>query len=145
MYRYCSLDTYHFRFRQTTSSLAFHGLDFVSRECYRRFLLVLMIADICCAVVCWGAISAATAAVQSYSALVGIRVVLGAVEAVFFPGKYRHTTLCFTLMNCRCVVLSLCLVYQKGIRKAIRRSLHRSTVGERIRRTYRCRSLETRW
>ncbi|KAE8539122.1 hypothetical protein D1P53_005494 [Cryptococcus gattii VGV] len=45
-------------------------------------------------------------AVRSYSALVGIRVVLGAVEAVFFPER---------------------------VRKAVRRSIHRSTVGERIR------------
>ena len=104
-----------------------------------------MIADICCAVVCWGAISAATAAVQSYSALVGVRVVLGAVEAVFFPGKCGRTTLGFMLMNYRCAILSLCLVHQEGIRKTIRRSLHRSTVGERIRRAYRRRGLETRW
>ena len=34
----------------------------------------------------WGTISACTGAVQSYSALLGIRVLLGAAEAVFFPG-----------------------------------------------------------
>jgi MFS family permease len=34
----------------------------------------------------WGTISACTGAVQSYSALLGIRVLLGASEAVFFPG-----------------------------------------------------------
>ncbi|AFR96826.2 nicotinamide mononucleotide permease [Cryptococcus neoformans] len=51
---------------------------------------------ICCAVVCWGAISAATAAVQSYSALVGIRVVLGAVEAVFFPGVLYYLSAWYT-------------------------------------------------
>ena len=42
--------------------------------------------DICVAVVIWGTISACTGAVQSYGALLGIRVLLGASEAVFFPG-----------------------------------------------------------
>lgn len=32
-------------------------------------------------------ISAATAAVQTYNSLLAIRIVLGAVEAVFFPGS----------------------------------------------------------
>ena len=41
---------------------------------------------ICCAAVIWGSISAATAAVQTYQALLGVRVILGVVEAVFFPG-----------------------------------------------------------
>ncbi|WVF70353.1 hypothetical protein IAT40_005143 [Kwoniella sp. CBS 6097] len=43
-------------------------------------------AYICAAVTIWGSISAATAAVHSYSALLAVRVILGAVEAVFFPG-----------------------------------------------------------
>ncbi|WVW81041.1 hypothetical protein I302_103032 [Kwoniella bestiolae CBS 10118] len=43
-------------------------------------------AYICTAVTIWGSISAATAAVQSYKALLAVRVILGAVEAVFFPG-----------------------------------------------------------
>jgi MFS family permease len=34
----------------------------------------------------WGSISACTAAVQSYEALLGVRVLLGVSEAVFFPG-----------------------------------------------------------
>ncbi|WOO85797.1 putative transporter [Vanrija pseudolonga] len=41
---------------------------------------------ICCACAIWGVISAATAAVQSYHALLAIRAILGMVEAVFFPG-----------------------------------------------------------
>ncbi len=41
---------------------------------------------ICLASMTWGAISACTAAVQSYGALLGVRVLLGASEAVFFPG-----------------------------------------------------------
>jgi MFS family permease len=40
---------------------------------------------ICTACVIWGAISCATAAVNSYEALLAIRVILGAVEAVSVP------------------------------------------------------------
>lgn len=50
------------------------------------FASVPLKADICCAVITWGTISAATSAAKSYGALLGIRVVLGASEAVFFPG-----------------------------------------------------------
>lgn len=42
---------------------------------------------ICTAVVIWGAISAATAAVHNYGQLLAVRAILGAVEAVFFPGE----------------------------------------------------------
>lgn len=42
--------------------------------------------DICCACMIWGSISACTAAVQTYEALLGVRVLLGVSEAVFFPG-----------------------------------------------------------
>lgn len=41
---------------------------------------------ICCAVAIWGAISAATAAVKTYGQLLAVRAILGAAEAVFFPG-----------------------------------------------------------
>lgn len=41
---------------------------------------------ICTAVVIWGTISACTAAVHTYEQLLGVRVILGVVEAVFFPG-----------------------------------------------------------
>nr|XP_031860059.1 uncharacterized protein CI109_004422 [Kwoniella shandongensis]KAA5527131.1 hypothetical protein CI109_004422 [Kwoniella shandongensis] len=41
---------------------------------------------ICSAALIWGSISAATAAVNSYGALLAIRIILGGVEAVFFPG-----------------------------------------------------------
>ncbi|KAJ5107708.1 nicotinamide mononucleotide permease [Penicillium angulare] len=41
---------------------------------------------ICCAVVAWGVISSCTAAVESYGSLLAVRVILGLVEAVFFPG-----------------------------------------------------------
>ncbi|THX76056.1 MFS general substrate transporter [Aureobasidium pullulans] len=43
-------------------------------------------AYICTATIIWGAISAATAAVTTYKSLLAVRVILGAVEAVFFPG-----------------------------------------------------------
>ncbi|CAK7246175.1 MAG: hypothetical protein STHCBS139747_007798 [Sporothrix thermara] len=41
---------------------------------------------ICSAAAIWGAVSACTAAAQSYSGLLAIRVFLGVTEAVFFPG-----------------------------------------------------------
>ena len=41
---------------------------------------------ICTATVIWGGISGATAAVQTYQQLLAVRVILGIVEAVFFPG-----------------------------------------------------------
>jgi MFS family permease len=36
--------------------------------------------------ICWGIISGATAAVQSYGGLIAIRFLLGFVEAAYFPG-----------------------------------------------------------
>ncbi|KAI7158591.1 MFS general substrate transporter [Hortaea werneckii] len=41
---------------------------------------------ICTAVTIWGAISAATSAVHTYGQLLAVRICLGVVEAVFFPG-----------------------------------------------------------
>ena len=43
---------------------------------------------ICAAVAVWGAISACTAAVNSFGSLVACRFMLGFVEAVFFPGAF---------------------------------------------------------
>ncbi|GFZ48491.1 hypothetical protein JCM24511_06239 [Saitozyma sp. JCM 24511] len=51
---------------------------------------------ICVAVVIWGTISACTAAAQSYGALLGIRVLLGASEAVFFPGALYYLSAWYT-------------------------------------------------
>ncbi|UZJ50695.1 hypothetical protein CBS101457_000015 [Exobasidium rhododendri] len=45
---------------------------------------------ICVAVAIWGSISGATAAVQSYGQLLAVRVILGMVEAVFFPGAVYY-------------------------------------------------------
>lgn len=42
--------------------------------------------DLCLAATIWGAVSACTAAAQTYHALLGLRVILGITEAVFFPG-----------------------------------------------------------
>ncbi|KUI74214.1 hypothetical protein VM1G_10059 [Cytospora mali] len=51
---------------------------------------------ICVAVAVWGMISAATAAVQSYPQLLGVRLVLGVVEAVFFPGAVYFLSTWYT-------------------------------------------------
>ncbi|UPX09829.1 uncharacterized protein EKO05_0000510 [Ascochyta rabiei] len=45
---------------------------------------------ICAAVVIWGSISAATAAVKTYGQLLAVRAVLGAAEAVFSLGAIYH-------------------------------------------------------
>ncbi|KAI7788001.1 Major facilitator superfamily [Diaporthe eres] len=51
---------------------------------------------ICTAVVIWGAISAATAAVHSYGQLLAVRAILGAVEAVFVPGAIYYLSAWYT-------------------------------------------------
>ncbi|OJJ02696.1 hypothetical protein ASPVEDRAFT_193725 [Aspergillus versicolor CBS 583.65] len=51
---------------------------------------------ICLAVVVWGAISAATAAVKSYKQLLVVRAILGAAEAVFFPGAIYYLSAWYT-------------------------------------------------
>lgn len=51
---------------------------------------------ICVAVVIWGAISAATAAVNTYKQLLAVRAVLGIVEAVFFPGAVYYLSAWYT-------------------------------------------------
>ncbi len=49
-------------------------------------LLATDLADICTACMIWGSISACTAAVNSFGALLAVRVILGISEACFFPG-----------------------------------------------------------
>lgn len=56
----------------------------------------MCLPDICCAVVIWGCISAANAAVKNYSQLVAIRACLGVVEAVFFPGAVYYLSAWYT-------------------------------------------------
>lgn len=51
---------------------------------------------ICSAVVIWGCISAATAAVKTYNQLLVVRAFLGVVEAVFFPGAVYYLSAWYT-------------------------------------------------
>jgi len=48
---------------------------------------------ICSAVCVWGAISACTAAVQSFNGLIAARFFLGFVEAAFFPGAFYYLSM----------------------------------------------------
>ncbi|KAL4887878.1 major facilitator superfamily domain-containing protein [Aspergillus ambiguus] len=51
---------------------------------------------ICVAVVVWGCISATTAAVKTYGQLLAVRAILGAAEAVFFPGAIYYLSAWYT-------------------------------------------------
>lgn len=51
---------------------------------------------ICCAVAIWGTISASTAAVKNYGQLLAVRAILGAAEAVFFPGAIYYLSAWYT-------------------------------------------------
>lgn len=51
---------------------------------------------ICSAVIIWGTISAATAAVNTYTQLLIVRAFLGVVEAVFFPGAIYYLSAWYT-------------------------------------------------
>ena len=51
---------------------------------------------ICLAVVVWGAISAVTSTVKTYGQLLAVRAILGAVEAVFFPGAVYYLSAWYT-------------------------------------------------
>lgn len=51
---------------------------------------------ICAAAAIWGAISAATSAVHTYGQLLAVRAILGAVEAVFFPGAIYYLSAWYT-------------------------------------------------
>ncbi|KAI7554814.1 MFS general substrate transporter [Hortaea werneckii] len=51
---------------------------------------------ICTAVTIWGAISAATSAVHTYGQLLAVRICLGVVEAVFFPGAVYYLSAWYT-------------------------------------------------
>jgi len=54
--------------------------------CMSLLYSIQLTSDICTAAMIWGAISACTALVKTYEALLGVRVILGVSEAVFFPG-----------------------------------------------------------
>lgn len=69
---------------------------------------------ICVAVVIWGTISAATAAVKTYGQLLAVRAVLGAAEAVFFPGAIYYLSAWYTKTELGKRIASLYIAQQVG-------------------------------
>lgn len=69
---------------------------------------------ICVAVVIWGAISAATAAVRSYEQLLVVRAILGAAEAVFFPGAIYYLSAWYTKVELGKRIAGLYIAQQVG-------------------------------
>ena len=69
---------------------------------------------ICVAVAVWGGISAATAAVKNYGQLLAVRAILGAVEAVFFPGAIYYLSAWYTKMELGKRIAGLYIAQQVG-------------------------------
>ncbi|KAF7591221.1 hypothetical protein BBP40_001880 [Aspergillus hancockii] len=69
---------------------------------------------ICVAVVIWGAISASTAAVHSYGQLLAVRAILGAAEAVFFPGAIYYLSAWYTKTELGKRIAGLYIAQQVG-------------------------------
>ncbi|KAJ5729393.1 major facilitator superfamily domain-containing protein [Penicillium malachiteum] len=69
---------------------------------------------ICAAVAVWGAISAATAAVNSYGQLLAVRAILGAAEAVFFPGAIYFLSAWYTRTELGKRIAGLYIAQQVG-------------------------------
>ncbi|CAI7604137.1 unnamed protein product [Penicillium manginii] len=69
---------------------------------------------ICAAVSIWGCISAATAAVKSYGQLLAVRAVLGAAEAVFFPGAIYYLSAWYTKTELGKRIAGLYIAQQVG-------------------------------
>lgn len=69
---------------------------------------------ICVAVVIWGTISAATAAVKSYGQLLAVRAILGVAEAVFFPGAIYYLSAWYTKTELGKRIASLYIAQQIG-------------------------------
>lgn len=69
---------------------------------------------ICCAVAIWGCISAATAAVKSYGQLLAVRAILGAAEAVFFPGAIYFLSAWYTKTELGKRIAALYIAQQVG-------------------------------
>jgi MFS family permease len=69
---------------------------------------------ICCAVVIWGSISAATAAVRTYQQLLAVRAILGIAEAVFFPGAIYYLSAWYTKTELGKRIASLYIAQQVG-------------------------------
>ncbi|WRT70324.1 uncharacterized protein IL334_007322 [Kwoniella shivajii] len=93
------LDDLHMTTQQFASAIAILYAGYIPFQIPSNYLISYFSRPglyICSAVILWGAISACTAAVQSYQALLGIRVILGAVEAVFFPGVLYYLSAWYT-------------------------------------------------
>jgi MFS family permease len=69
---------------------------------------------ICLAVAIWGCISASTAAVKSYGQLLAVRAILGAAEAVFFPGAIYYLSAWYTKMELGKRIAGLYIAQQIG-------------------------------
>ncbi|GFP56521.1 uncharacterized transporter C1683.12 [Trichoderma asperellum] len=69
---------------------------------------------ICCAVVIWGSISAATAAVKTYEQLLAVRTILGVAEAVFFPGAIYYLSAWYTKKELGKRIAALYIAQQVG-------------------------------
>ncbi|KAJ5949753.1 hypothetical protein N7454_001337 [Penicillium verhagenii] len=69
---------------------------------------------ICLAVAIWGCISASTAAVKNYGQLLAVRAVLGAAEAVFFPGAIYYLSAWYTKMELGKRIAGLYIAQQVG-------------------------------
>ncbi|PSN73775.1 MFS general substrate transporter [Corynespora cassiicola Philippines] len=69
---------------------------------------------ICCAVVIWGSISAATATVKTYGQLLAVRAILGIAEAVFFPGAIYFLSAWYTKQELGKRIASLYIAQQFG-------------------------------
>ncbi|KAJ5256928.1 hypothetical protein N7478_013032 [Penicillium angulare] len=69
---------------------------------------------ICLAVAIWGGISAATAAVKTYGQLLAVRAILGAAEAVFFPGAIYYLSAWYTKVELGKRIAGLYIAQQVG-------------------------------
>ena len=69
---------------------------------------------ICFAVAIWGCISASTAAVKTYGQLLAVRAILGAAEAVFFPGAIYYLSAWYTKMELGKRIAGLYIAQQVG-------------------------------
>lgn len=69
---------------------------------------------ICAAVAIWGCISACTAAAETYGQLLAIRAILGAAEAVFFPGAIYYLSAWYTKRELGKRIAGLYIAQQVG-------------------------------
>lgn len=69
---------------------------------------------ICVAVIIWGSISAATAAVKTYAQLLAVRAILGVAEAVFFPGAIYYLSAWYTKTELGKRIAALYIAQQFG-------------------------------